>query len=43
MIDDCAALVLEAQALQIRYCQPITHIAGIRRTGRSPGGLILRT
>jgi hypothetical protein len=24
-------------------CHPVHHIAGIRRTGRSAGGLILRT
>lgn len=42
-IADSAALVDAAQALQNRFCQPITHIAGIRRTGRSPGGLMLRS
>jgi DNA-binding response OmpR family regulator/Tfp pilus assembly protein PilF len=42
-IADCATLLDDAQALQTRFCQPITHIAGIRRTGRSPGGLMLRT
>ena len=42
-IADSAALVTTAQALQSRFCQPITHIAGIRRTGRSPGGLMLRS
>lgn len=42
-IGDCASLLDQAQALQSRFCQPITHIAGIRRTGRSPGGLMLRS
>lgn len=42
-IEDQDALLAEAAALQRRYCQPITHLAGVRRTGRSPGGLVVRT
>lgn len=32
----------EAQQLQARTCRAANHIAGIQRTGRSPGGLQLR-
>jgi DNA-binding response OmpR family regulator/Tfp pilus assembly protein PilF len=41
-IADSAELIGEADGLTRRFCQPITHIAGIRRTARSPGGLITR-
>ncbi len=41
-IQDQGILLAQARELQQRYCLPITHIAGIRRTGRSPGGLMLR-
>lgn len=42
-IEDQDSLLSEASTLQRRYCRPITHLAGVRRTGRSPGGLVLRT
>ncbi len=42
-IEDRDGLLAEATVLQQRYCQPVTHIAGVRRSGRSPGGLVLRT
>lgn len=42
-IEDRDDLLAEAATLQRRFCQPITHLAGVRRTGRSPGGLVLRT
>lgn len=42
-IEDRDNLLAEAANLQRRFCQPITHLAGVRRTGRSPGGLVLRT
>ncbi len=42
-IEDRDALMAEAAELQQRFCQPVTHLAGVRRTGRSPGGLVLRT
>ena len=32
-----------ADDLHRRYCRPMTHLAGFRRSGRSPGGLTLRT
>ncbi|MBI3367457.1 MAG: tetratricopeptide repeat protein [Burkholderiales bacterium] len=41
-IDGSEQLIVEASDLQRRYCQPVMHIAGVRRTGRSPGGLVLR-
>jgi len=41
-IADQAVLLAQATALHQRFCRPITHIAGIRRSGRSPGGLLLR-
>lgn len=41
-ITDSAVLQAMAASLQQRYCRPLTHIAGIRRSGRSPGGLLLR-
>jgi len=42
-IENRDTLLAEAATLQQRFCQPVTHIAGVRRTGRSPGGLVLRT
>jgi len=42
-IEDRDDLLAEATMLQQRFCQPVTHLAGVRRTGRSPGGLVLRT
>ncbi len=41
-LPDAAALSAEATAVLRRACSPMTHIAGIQRTGRSPGGLQLR-
>lgn len=43
LIEDCADLLEQASEMQARLCQPITHLAGVRRTGRSPGGLVLRS
>jgi len=42
-IEDSAGLLAQAGDLHARLCHPITHLAGVRRTGRSPGGLVLRT
>jgi DNA-binding NarL/FixJ family response regulator len=39
---DAEASAAAAGALLKRCCSPMTHIAGIQRTGRSPGGLQLR-
>jgi len=41
-LPDQAALLARSTDLHRRFCRPITHIAGIRRSGRSPGGLLLR-
>jgi len=41
-IADQDALLERSVALHQRYCRPITHIAGIRRSSRAPGGLVLR-
>lgn len=41
-IDDSEMLLEQASTLQQRYCQPHAHLAGLRRHGRSPGGLVLR-
>ncbi len=38
-----SALQSAADALRARYCRPVTHIAGFRRTGRTPGGMIVRS
>ena len=37
-----AHLTSESQALAMKYTPGITHIAGIQRSSRSPGGLMLR-
>lgn len=41
-ITDVDALLTSASALASRYCSPSTHIAGVRRSNRSPGGMVLR-
>jgi DNA-binding response OmpR family regulator len=41
-IPEGEALSAQASALIKRACAPMTHIAGVQRTGRSPGGLQLR-
>jgi len=42
-IEDGHRLVDMQGVLARRFCIPSTHIAGIRRSGRSSGGLLLRT
>jgi CheY-like chemotaxis protein len=42
-IPDGPELAEDAVATTARVCQPVTLVAGIRRTGRSAGGLVLRT
>lgn len=39
---DVDALMTTAATLAHRYCAPATHIAGVRRSNRSAGGLVLR-
>jgi hypothetical protein len=41
-IDQVEPLLASADALAHRYCAPATHIAGVRRSNRSAGGLVLR-
>ncbi len=41
-IDDVKPLLDRAATLSHRYCQPMSHIAGVRRTNRSAGGMVLR-
>ena len=41
-IDDAEALIHDAETLAHRYCAPATHIAGVRRSNRSAGGLVIR-
>ena len=35
-------LIASANRLSHRYCMPSSHIAGVRRSNRSAGGLVLR-
>lgn len=41
-IEQCETLIDSADRLSHRYCAPSTHIAGVRRSNRSAGGLVLR-
>jgi CheY-like chemotaxis protein len=41
-IDGVDALVAKVDTLTRRYCHPATHIAGVRRSSRSAGGLVIR-
>ncbi len=41
-IDEADALIHSAESLAHRYCAPATHIAGVRRSNRSAGGLVIR-
>ncbi|MDE2394726.1 MAG: response regulator, partial [Burkholderiales bacterium] len=41
-VPDAPALAAQARALLERSCAALNHIAGIQRSGRSPGGLQLR-
>jgi CheY-like chemotaxis protein len=41
-IEGVGELLSAAGALAHRYCAPSTHIAGVRRSNRSAGGLVLR-
>lgn len=42
-IGDVEPLTARSRDLQERYCHPMTHIAGIRRSVRTPGAVVLRT
>lgn len=41
-ISDVQQLLDAAAALSHRYCAPTSHIAGVRRSNRSAGGMVLR-
>jgi CheY-like chemotaxis protein len=41
-IENVQTLLTSAGTLSHRYCTPSTHIAGVRRSNRSAGGLVLR-
>jgi CheY-like chemotaxis protein len=41
-MEDSRTLNDAVVSLQRRWCRPLTHIAGIRRTTRTPGGVVLR-
>lgn len=41
-IGDVPELTRRQGDLKDAYCRPLTHIAGIRRSSRSPGGLVFR-
>ena len=37
------AVQQRVKSMQDAYCAPLTHIAGVRRSARMPGGVVLRT
>jgi pyruvate-formate lyase-activating enzyme len=41
-IEGVKALIDTQGVLSRRYCVPCTHIAGIRRSGRSSGGMLVK-
>jgi len=41
-IPEVQPLLDKAATLSHRFCQPVSHIAGVRRTNRSAGGMVLR-
>ena len=42
-VPDVDAVQQRVKAMQDAYCAPLTHIAGVRRSARMPGSLVLRT
>ncbi|MFT3821328.1 MAG: response regulator [Rubrivivax sp.] len=42
-LPDAQAVQARVQAMQQAWCAPPTHIAGVRRSARMPGGVALRT
>jgi hypothetical protein len=42
-VPDVEAVQARVQSLQDAYCAPLTHLAGMRRSARMPGGVVLRT
>jgi hypothetical protein len=41
-ISDVQSLMTQQAQLAHRYCAPTTHVAGVRRSNRSAGGMVLR-
>jgi len=41
-IPEVQPLLDRAATLSHRFCQPVSHIAGVRRTNRSAGGMVIR-
>jgi hypothetical protein len=41
-IEGVQTLLDTAASLAHRYCSPSTHIAGVRRSNRSAGGMVMR-
>lgn len=42
-VPDADAIEQRVRSMQASYCAPLTHIAGVRRSARMPGGVVLRT
>lgn len=42
-LPEADAVQARVREFQERYCAPLTHLAGMRRTARMPGGVVLRT
>lgn len=42
-VTDTESIQHRVKAMQEAYCAPLTHIAGVRRSARMPGGVVLRT
>ena len=42
-VADIDAVQQQVKTMQNDYCAPLTHIAGVRRSARMPGGVVLRT
>jgi DNA-binding NarL/FixJ family response regulator len=42
-VPDVESVMQRVKAMQDAYCAPLTHIAGVRRSARTPGGVVLRT
>lgn len=42
-LPDVEAVQARVRTMQDAWCAPLTHIAGVRRSARMPGGVVLRT
>jgi len=43
VVPDVEGAIERARQMQADWCLPLTHIAGVRRSARMPGGVVLRT